>query len=162
MAKQNEKLNKPVSEKRSNPGVIPVEKKSFEDELKDVNAKLIEAQKANLVLREKELKAAEDALEEAADAEPIKVTSITPNMLGDAQKTVKDMKGVDVPKSISSLEKGYYHLLCVVSEADLKTKKFTFSTRHVKFSVQGYEKHKMSYGGVAEEDWIMFHNPIKK
>jgi len=82
-------------------------------------------------------------------------------MYDDAAKTVKSYDGIEIPKTINPSEKDFYHLMAIITEVDLRSKKFYFKTKIVKLTVQGYERHKRSYTGLAEEDWIMFHNPLK-
>jgi len=132
-----------------------------EQEIKILNKKLAESQKQ---LLESKLAQYEQAEKEKIEAEkkPEVLKPVKCNMYEDAAKTVSEYKGVEVPKMVSPLEAGHYHLLCVRSEGDDKTKKYTFAQRSVVFTVAGYQRHKKSYVGSKKEEWIMYHNPLKK
>ena len=146
-----------------NPGVQKPEQVSVKKEVKEANDSAALKAKLDKLKLEVEIKELQEKLAGTSKA-IVKATVLVPNMLEDAEKTVSDYKGVTIPTGISSIEKGYYHMLCIVSEADQKTKKFTFAQRVVKFSVPAYSRHKNNYSGVKEEEWVMFHNPtlVKK
>jgi len=132
-----------------------------EQEVKILNKKLADSHKELLEIKLSQFEQIEKEKLEA-EKKPVVLKPVKPNMLEDAQKTVSEYKGVDVPELISPLETGHFHLLCVRSEGDDKVKKYTFAQRTVVFTVGGYNRHKKSYVGSKKEEWIMFHNPLKK
>lgn len=144
------------------PGVSETTVLTVEQELKLANEKLIKMHEDKLAeanAKLEEYKAKVEA-ESKKEAKPNLMEAIAPNMLESAKKKVAKMDGVEVPESIISRESGHYHLLLISTEADFKSKKFSFVVRTVKLTVQGYTKHKKSY--IGAEDVVMFHNPTKK
>lgn len=88
------------------------------------------------------------------------MNTMSPNKLNQAQSQVAKLKGVKIPSTIKTHEKGFYHLLIITSKANQNTLEFDHNVIVQIVNKESFAKGKDTYKQLGYTKVVIFHNPI--